>query len=139
MSLIKIIQEAITQNQHQFFSNIGMELVEEESLGEYDIALIKGRMFNESDYQLAFQREGQDFTDVEQQLSKAIPDNISLRDLAQIPPIIKKWIQEYDTIIAGSYNSNKTQIYKKVFQRYGITVKEKSMMGYQYLILTLEE
>lgn len=139
MSLINHIIKEITQNQHQMLNTMGFDVVENISLNEYEIVLLYHPNFygNDLKYTIGFQRKGRNFLDPFDQNSKQEIDDINFKDLIKIPPILKRWMNQYGKLVIGSYNQQKTNVYKKVFQRYNFDIEERNIQGINALIISL--
>lgn len=149
MSLTKILPKEISQSQKQSLTNMGLDVVEEETVGEYEIVLVEDinrtGIYQETNYSVGFQRKGRDFISPSDQMSKQAPDELSLNHLKQtIPleqmiPILKSWVEQYGKIAIGSYNPRKTKIYKKIFDRYEMNNKVITLdfieEGFEIIIL----
>lgn len=128
----------ITDHQRQNLEDVGFTIIEEVPLDEYDLVLMHHPNIygNDLNYTVGFQRKGRNFIDPFEQVSKEHIDSINFKDLIQIPRIIKRWIRQYDTLVIGSHNPEKNELYKTVFQRYDINIKRKNIHGINALILS---
>lgn len=124
MSLKKHIKE-IASEQHSNLLSMDFEIIDDVSVGNYDFVLLYHEYaYPETNYTIGFQRQGRNFMDMGDQHIKSIPEDVNLSELRQLIPILQDWIDQYEKIIIGSYNPRNTEVYQKVFDRYGIKNRE---------------
>jgi hypothetical protein len=139
MSLQKYLQEALTSNQIKTLDSYGVNVVEQQSVGNYDIALLRSPfhlIHFDSAYILLFQREGLDATDHGQQMITVPPSDFSVSELVKVLKIIRGWIPKYGSIIIQSANPRNMRIYKKALERFDIPHEHIRKQGIETLILT---
>lgn len=118
-------QSKITDEQKKNLNQFGYELVEDVEVGGYDLALTHFPLLGA--YHLALQRQGQDFSSPEQQMTK-IPGGISA-DMTLAIPTIDKWIKKYKELWIGGDNPSKIPVYEKILKRLGYTPDKMDFMG----------
>lgn len=94
----------------------GGKLAEEETVGEYTIALL----LLESEYHVALTRNNQSFMYAISQYKKSETNDL-LKYRKKIETILRDWIRKYNVIEIGSFNHERTLLYKRVFSRAFVT------------------
>lgn len=122
-----MIQEAFTPQQIEQFTSMGIDVVENKTIGMYDVALLSGDLYQEhfgTPYTIGFQRQGRNAISYEEQMGQApsivSPDKFSLLDMKEVLNTIIRWRKRYGVMVIGSYNPRNTQIYARVFRRFNI-------------------
>lgn len=125
MSLRKILIE-FTQQQLQRLQQYGAEIVEWYQTDDYELFLVDDPTMEDItgyNYQIGMQRRGMDFTDFEQLMGKAIPDDVSIQDLREVEKKVREWVKKYEEVGAGSSNKEKAKKYKRIFEYLGFDVE----------------
>ena len=133
------IEEKLTDEQREFFSDAEMDIIEEVEVGDYDLVLLYGEMYKMmtgTGYTLGLQRQGNDFTDWAVQIAKHPISSLNLGDLSKALSIAIEWSKKYGKISVGSFDAKKTQTYGRVFRRAGVSVEEKNFLGQDVLIIS---
>jgi len=138
MGLLKLLLEEISPDQKDKLENMGIEIIEDFQVGEYQLVLIKSHIYPVTPYSIGVQRKGLDFTDSNQQMEHIIPDAVSLEDGHQILIKAVEWVKEYGKIIIGSYNDRKNKMYKLLLQRKGVTVKDYPIHGVNAMLISMD-
>lgn len=126
-----LLKAIVTQEQKDTLEAFGYDVVESVAIGQYDLVLTYFQLFD--NYHLAIQRDGQEFSNLEQMMSKT-PNSIGAR-MSEAIPVINKWIKQYGELWIASHNPSKTKVYKRILERLGYSVREEIMMGIQFLSL----
>lgn len=120
------INEVLTASQMDTLSNLGSYLIEDFEYGDYQIALIGSKIFdNELKLQLAIQRKDRDFTNYQQQFEKTPLMNMNTNSIEPIKEKIEEWIEKYETISIASMNPAKTIKWANIAKYLGFNPIEK--------------
>ena len=132
MSLKRILKE-FTEEFYRDMHAYGAKIEDTAEIGDHEIAVVYDR--NIGEYQLIFQRKGRNTFNPDEQITKFSPENIQFSDLKLIIHKVKQWVQEYERLLVGSFDPNKTRIYKRIFDRSGIAYQELSFGDLPILVL----
>jgi len=116
----------------------GNRVVEEALAGIYELFLVLFEHGPIRLYQLAIQRTGLDFTDVQQQMEpQEMPNNVmqEMQSLEEIRAIINKWKQQYGELVIKSHNPTKDDKYLNILQWLGFQPHTKSIMGNSVIVI----
>jgi len=89
-------------------------IVDRRKVGNYTLLLIEGNYG--MGFQVSFVYGDQKFTEPTSQMKLPAKDSL-LKHMREIENIFREWMTEYGTIMIGSFNSDKTEIYKKIFSK----------------------
>jgi hypothetical protein len=132
------LNEAMTQQQRQYFRNIQMDIIEEVEVGEYDVVLFHSPMYERiigTGYNVGFQRQGRDFTSHTDQTTSQPIDSMSIPNLLEVLKVVIEWTKKYGQLSVGSYNERNNRIYQKVFRRYNVPYEERSEFGQDFVVI----
>ncbi len=123
-------EEDYIKNEHR--------VVEVATVGDYELVLAKaagrlGRMFTETEYQLALQHKDHNAMDLNthtQKTVKDIPSNMQ-DTVGKMKDKLLEWISKYGVIAIGSMSQKKVRQYFKILNRLGLPLRSE---GY-YLLL----
>ena len=99
-------------------------VIDQRICGDYELCLILFEPMNI--YQVAIQRKGLDFTDIEQQTSKQEILFTQNPDLKQIKSTLLSWKSTYGDLIVKSHDLSKTQKYFNILSGLGLNPEWKS-------------
>jgi hypothetical protein len=116
----------VSDDQKESLSQYGYEVVDEVEIGEYDLVLTLFPLLGS--YNLALQRQGMDFSDPGQQMTKT-PATLGV-NLTLAIPFIDDWIRKYGTLWVGGNNPHKMRVYEKILTRLGYTMEKGELFGY---------
>lgn len=138
---VKLVLEALSQEQVESAEELGMEYVDEQSIGDYDLAIFRldrgySSALNGTQYQIGLQRKGRDFTSFEDQNRVEMPDSLDRTVIPEMFKTIKKWNKKYGDIAVGSMNPKKTKQYKEWLSRAGFTTETAQTFLGEILIVS---
>jgi len=116
----------------------GNQVVDSATAGDYELFVILFEHGPIKLYQLAIQRTGLDFTDIEQQNEKqGLPENLmqEWQSLTEIGAIISGWKQKYGELVVKSHNPEKDTKYLHILNWLGFTPTSRSIMGSQVIVI----
>lgn len=125
--------------------NAGWRVVDEKQFGVHQIVLTAhevpaGALPWDPEatevFQLGMQREGLDFTEVEQQTAK-IP-NTRLGEIAPIVNAVKAWVAQHGPLLVKSHADERTEQYFRIMTRYGLEIERAEFAGTETLVVTAE-
>lgn len=93
-----------------------MHPLEAEIIGDYELHLIGSALMPYP--QLALQREGRDFTDLDQQFDET-PRERGKFSLPLAKSTINKWLEKYKGLFAATHDPSKLKAYKVLLTRLG--------------------
>ena len=116
----------------------GNQVVEEAIVGSYELYLILLSNDFIQLYQLAIQRTGLDFTDIQQQNEQQeLPENAAaeLANLNEMAAVITRWKQQYGDLAVKSHDPSKDAKYLNILQWLGFTPTTRDVMGTQVIYI----
>jgi len=132
---VKLMLERLSEEQIESAEELGMEFVDAESVGNYDIAIFKldrgySNVLKGTNYQIGLQRKGRDFTSIEDQHTVEPIESLDRNVIPQMFKIIKQWLKQYGNIAVGSMNEKKVQQYNRWLSKAGFeTEKVNTFLG----------
>ena len=139
------IKEELTDKQARFLNSVGEKVIDSILLKGYELYLLKSnnefmnRLYDGIIYNLALQKEGRDFTNPDQQFEKIPFESLPKSIIPLMMDKLKEWIGKYGNLVADSYNESKLDQYKKLFNRFKISIEEKivKISGEEHKFLVL--
>jgi len=123
MNWLRKISELSEQSLDRLKSTYN-QIIDQKECGDYELYLIFFEPMNI--YQVAIQRKGLDFTDIEQQTSKQEILFTQNPDLKQIKSTLLSWKSTYGDLIVKSHDLSKTQKYFNILSGLGLNPEWKS-------------
>lgn len=120
----------------------GWKIMDQRTVGDHQLTLTvheapEGSLPWDEDatkvYQVGLQRNGMDFTDLEQQDEKY--PNPMPKSLHPFADVISEWVARYKHLLVKSHKDEKTEQYFKVLPRLGLHVRKTQWMGFPTLII----
>ena len=130
----------ITDSQRDFFDNFQFRIIEEHSIGNYELILLHHEMYAAilpTGYTVGLQRKGRDFTSMEDQLTKQSIDSLNIHDLKIALEIVIEWVKKYGSVSVGSFDERKNKFYERVLLRAGLSVQLKNVLGQNLMIVSV--
>jgi hypothetical protein len=121
----KVTDEAI-----QMLNAFGYSITETVEIGSYDLCLVYHMM---GFYQLAMQRHGYDWTNLDQQ--GTIFPNFPAGSVKPFVSTLKKWSEEYGDLYIKSHNDDRTEQYYRILKRLGFKIIQRNLMGEDLLVI----
>lgn len=134
---------------HDYYTNFGMEIVEDVDISGYSLVLLKfdrsiATVLNQmgaSMYQLAIEREGMDFTNLihQQQTGTINRDVRIMSSIRDIKRMIGSWIDQYGNISIGTYNEKKREQYRRLLSMMGFDcamIDTKHILGIDLMVIS---
>lgn len=112
---------------------LGQEVVEEVTIGDYDLFVTYDRNFGV--YQVGMQRLGMDASDIEQQAEQQKQQH-GRGSRAEVRAVVQGWVDKYHLLIIGSMNPAKTEKYVRLLKALGFKPVQRELMGIPFAMLT---
>lgn len=134
---------------HDYYTNFGMEVVEDVDISGYSLVLLKFdrsiaailSQMGSPMYQLAIEREGMDFTNLmhQQQTGTINRDIRIMSSIRDIKRMIDSWIDKYGNISVGTYNDKKREQYRRLLSMMGFDctmINTKHILGIDLMVIS---
>ena len=118
----------------KFFDNYELYLLE---VSESFKSLFEANGFTA--YQIGFQRDDTDFTDMEQQYKSNPPSKSNIQyksGLEWIKDTINTWLDSYGSLTIASHSSDKSRIYKKILEKLGFVIHKNYFYDHEIFIIS---
>ena len=113
----KLSESIMPDNEKKFLKSYGYQVKDEFVSGDYEFYIMFYRWAPHF-FQIAMQKRGLNFSDVNQQ-DKKIPSSLGKININSVKEKITQWLQKYNKIYIGSDDERKTEAWKKILTRLG--------------------
>jgi hypothetical protein len=121
---------ALSDEARQKLTNPYHQIIDQKNISGYDIVLVRVVPLNM--YQIGFQQENLDFTDVPSQMQKIKPENQVggvKKLLEDLKTAIDEWRNLYGRLYVVSTNEAKQDKFKRILIKMGYVISEDVVMG----------
>ena len=121
---------ALPEESLQLLRQTQNEVIDHVVVGNYELYLVHFAPANI--YQVAIQRTGLDFTNIEQQKQKQDMKSEILSDwqnIEQLKDILLKWKSKYGDLVVKSHSQSKDDKYFRILQWLGLNPRQTNQFG----------
>ena len=121
---------ALTDEARQKLTNPHHEIIDHKNISGYDIVLVRVIPLNM--YQIGFQQENLDLTDIPSKMQKIKPENkvgINKKIMEDLKTAIDEWKNLYGRLYVVSTNEAKQDKFKRILIKMGYIISEDVIMG----------
>ena len=112
----------------------GEMIVREAVIGDYEFYLTKNRLMRGMPPQLAMQRTGEDFSSIEQQMTKE-PHARGKFSMRETKATISAWLVDYPAILVGTHDPRKAAFYDRMLKALGFKLEKSEIAGHEVTLL----